>query len=214
MNQSHADIFRDYYYTNKGRLYKSFDININSFQQEYDIYWGDPEIIFDDKTRKNSSPLAVKIMPTRVNAPNPRIFIHEGLTQEHGNVFELVVTHEIGHLWLDDVVGLTRPSAKFYVDPIRAEAWADYFAYTYFRKYRDLNDLDVFCSIMRETGRVQSLLYHREPAVTLKGMDEKISELKNLNQSIKDGLAVKNPVFSQIAEAIEITLDSVGDIFY
>ncbi len=212
MNQSHAKIFRDYYYTNKGRLYKSFEININSFQHSYDIYWGDPEIIFDDKTRKISSPLAVRIMPTRMNAPNPRVFIHEELTQEHGNVFELVVAHEVGHLWLDDIVGLTRPTAEFYVDEHRAEVWADYFAYSYFCKYRDLNNLDDFLNIMKEAGRVQSQLYHREPGEILRVMDEKITDLKNLNQSILDDLAAQNPVISQIREAIEITLDAVGDI--
>lgn len=213
MNQSHADIFRDYYYTNKGRLYKSFEININSFQHSYDIYWGDPEIIFDDKTRKNSSPLAVRIMPTRMNAPNPRVFIHEELTQEHGDVFDLVVAHEIGHLWLDDVVGLTRPTAEFYVDEHRAEVWADYFAYCYFREYRELNDLDDFCSIMKEAGMIQSKLYHRDSGEIIQGMDEKITEFEELNQSIKDGLAAKNPVINQITEAIKITLVAVGDIF-
>jgi hypothetical protein len=87
MNQSHADIFRDYYYSNKGTQFRAFEININSFQEKYDIYWGDPEVIFDEKARKNSCPLAVRIMPTRLNAPNPRIFIHEELTQEAWSCF-------------------------------------------------------------------------------------------------------------------------------
>ena len=213
MNQSHADIFRDYYYTDRGKLYKSFDIKIGSFQEKYDIYWGEPEIIFDDNTRKYSFPLAVRVLPTRLHTPNPRIFVHDELTQEHRAVFELVVAHEIGHLWLDDVVGITRPTADFYVDAIRAEAWADYFAFCFFRKYRDLVDIETFCTIMKDAVRIQSQLYNRETAVNLKGMDEKISELKSLHQSIKDGLAAKNPVFCQISDAIKITLNAIGDMF-
>jgi Zn-dependent peptidase ImmA (M78 family) len=123
------------------------------------------------------------------------------------------VAHEIGHLWLDDVVGLTRPTAEFYVDELRAEAWADYFAYNFFRKYRALTDINDFYSILRESGIIQSQLYHREPTEISKGMEEKIDELKNLNQAILNGLAAQNPVLIQITEAIEITLDAVGDIF-
>ena len=210
MKKSHDDIFKEYYTSNKGKLFKPLELDINGYHYSYDIYWGNPEIIFDENTRKNGAPLAVKIMPTRLNAPNPRIFVHEGLTQEYGDVFDLVVAHEIGHLFLDDVVGLTRPSALYYVDVNQAEAWADYFAYCFFREYRDMDKIDDFYSILKDVGKIQIQLYNREH---LQGMDEKISDLKNLNQSIQENLESKNPVVIQITEAIKITLNTIGDIF-
>jgi hypothetical protein len=71
------DLFRDYYFNNKGTLYKSFDININNFHHSYDIYWGNPDIIFNNDGYTIYHPLAVTQIPQRKNYPNQRIFLHE-----------------------------------------------------------------------------------------------------------------------------------------
>jgi len=202
MIKTQSDRFREYYYGNKGTKYKSFEFRINNSHQEYDIYWGDPNVIFDEKTRMNGSPLAVRIMPTRLNAPNPRIFIHEKLTQEHNDIFELVVAHEIGHLWLDDVVGLSRPTAEFYINNQQAEIWADYFAYSFFKKYRSMESLEEFGYVLKEAGNLQSQLYNSDPDRIEQATNERIADLHELEKGIEKDLKDNNQIIIMIRISI------------
>jgi Zn-dependent protease with chaperone function len=124
------ELFKDYYLSNRGKKYKSFSIAINRYHYKYDIYWGDPNIIFDKATINVLLPLAVTVIPHRFNYPNPRIFLHEKLEVKN-DAFEVVVAHEIGHLWLHDIIGINNPSTTNCMNESDSEKWADYF-HTFF----------------------------------------------------------------------------------
>jgi len=207
------DLFRDYYFNNKGTLYKSFDININNFHHSYDIYWGNPDIIFNNDGYTIYHPLAVTQIPQRKNYPNPRIFLHEKFDKKNTSVFEMVVAHEIGHLWLHDIVGLSNPNCDYCISEDKAETWADYFAYCFFVKYRNIDCLVNFNEIQLKAVELQIEIYNADPEQQYKLANANIENLKILKQHINSAISNGDQVISQILEAIEITLTSLGNIF-
>jgi hypothetical protein len=209
-NISHKDIFKDYYFNNKGILFKTFEININTFHYNYDIYWGDPNIIFDKKTLTETFPLAVTIMPHRYNYPNSRIFLHEKLGKDNNNVFELVIMHEIGHLWLHDIIGFNNPSSNNTMRENESELWADYFACNFFLKYRNTNNIEEIYKIFKDANNLQNKIYNLEPNKNMKYTNTKIENLKLLE---KECLESKNEIIIHMINAKEITLNNLGDIF-
>ena len=213
-NTSHKDLLKDYYFNNKGTLFKSFEININNVHYSYDIYWGDPNIIFDKIALRETFPLAVNYIPQRKNYPNSRIFLHEKLEKKYNNVFEMVIAHEIGHLWLHDVVGVNHLMTSNFMKENETEIWADYFSYSFFVKYRNINCFENFIKILEEASNLQIKIYNLDPnqhveftftrkAKKLKSFEEK------LNFEFKDG----NSIIIQMKNAIETTLNALGDIF-
>ncbi len=213
-NNSHNDLFKDYYFNNKGILFKSFEINISKFHSRYDIYWGDPNIIFDVRTLTKTFPLAVTTIPHRYNYPKSRIFLHEKLRRKYDNVFELVIAHEIGHLWLHDIVGFNNPSTSSFMKEDESEIWADYFSYSFFIKYRNITCFENFIKILEEAGNLQIKIYDLDPKqhmeFTFAGKTDNLRlKEERINFEYKNG----NPTIIQMKNAIEITLNALGDIF-
>jgi len=136
--------FKDYYLGNMGKLFKSFETNINNHHFYYDIYWGDPDIIFDNRVLYDIYPLAVTMIPQSTKYPNSRIFIHEKLDLKFKHEFKIVLAHEIGHLWLHDVVGINHRMTTARMEEHEAEIWADYFAFRTMQKYSEISSLDSF----------------------------------------------------------------------
>lgn len=210
-NSSQKDLFKDYYFNNKGTIYKSFEIKINSFNYNYDIYWGDPNIIFDKKNLRETFPLAVTTIPHRNNYPNPRIYLHEKLEKKYNDIFEMVIAHEIGHLWLHDVVGFNNPSTNYFMEEKESEIWADFFSYCFFVKYRKIDNLDKFNKILEKANNLQIEIYNLKPEQYIKlTLTKKIECLKILKEKIN---LVENPKITHMKKAIEISLNSLGDIF-
>ena len=213
-NILHKKLFKDYYFSNKGTLYKAFEININTFHYSYDIYWGDPNIIFDEKALRENFPLAITIIPHRYSYPNPRIFLHEKLEIKRKNAFEAVVAHEIGHLWLHDVVGFNNPSTNNFMRERDSEIWADYFAFYFFVKYRNINCLNDYGKLLEEVGHLQMNIYNLNPEEhTESTFTNKVSNLSLLNDRMDHGTKDLNSFLTQMRSAIEITLNALGDIF-
>jgi hypothetical protein len=215
LNESHHnDLFKDYYFNNKGILFKSFELNINNINNSYDIYWGDPNIIFDRKTLISTFPLAVTIIPKRLNYPNPRIFLHDKLDKNIINVFEMVITHEIGHIWLHDIVGFNNLSTSYYMDENESEVWADYFSYYFFKRYRNIDCLNKYQKILEEVSELQIKIYYFDPKLSIEvTLTNKMDKLKILEDKIKLQLLEDNSFTNQMIEAINITLKTMGDIF-
>lgn len=213
-NTSFSNLFKDYYYNNKGTFFRSFEININNFHSSYDIYWGDPMVIFDQKALKEEFPLAVTVIPHRNNSPNPRIFLHDKLEKKYNNSFEMIIAHEIGHLWLHDVVGFNHPMTRNFMKEYETEIWADYFAYSFFVKYRSINCLEEFNKILKGACKLQIQIYNLNPKQHMEHVyDEKVETLKVLDDRVKTELKNMNPTMIHMIKAIEITLISLGDLF-
>jgi len=155
---SYNEIFKEYYFNNKGIIYKSFAIKINDYQYNYDIYWGDPNIIFDKETQIENLPLAVTIIPHRKYYPNARIYLHKEI-EEKNKAFEVVVAHEIGHLWLHDIVGFNNPYTNNIMNEYESEKWADYFSYCFFKKYRNVDNIESFIIKLEEVNKIQIKIY-------------------------------------------------------
>ena len=208
-------IFKDYYFNNKGLFYKTFETNINKCHYTYDIYWGDPKIIFGSGNGTgNNYSLAVSIIPQRKDYPNSRIYLHEKLELKNKNVFEVVVAHEIGHLFLHDVIGINHQMTIDYMEESETEIWADYFAYKYFKKYRKINTIEQFFNIMEEASYFQMELYNLN-SIEYKEYTyyKKIEKIKLLNDKIDSEINNPDSKLNQIVSAIDITLDDIGDLF-
>jgi len=121
--------FRDYFVNNKGTLYKKLYIHMGTRSYMCDIYWGDPKIIFYVDSVKDNLPLAMTVLSKIAGTYNPRIYLHDKLELKYNSIFEMVVLHEIGHLWLIDIIGIGNQ-----LTPNESEVWADYFAYRFFVK--------------------------------------------------------------------------------
>jgi hypothetical protein len=211
-NATYKDLFKDYYFKNKGTLFKSFEISINNFHYSYDIYWGDPNIIFDEITLKNTFPLAVTIIPHRYNYPNSRIFLHEKLETKYKNVFEMVIAHEIGHLWLHDIVGFNNPHTSSYMSENDSEIWADYFSYCFFVKYKFINCLEDFNKILEEAHDLQTKLYDIYPQQKKELFYNRIEKIQLLDKKI-NSIENNNTEINRMVNTIKITLNALGDIF-
>jgi len=207
-----TEIFRDYYLNDLGKKYKSFEISINGFHYNYDIYWGDPAIIFDSKTMNTLLPLAVTTISHRENYPNPRIFLHDKLENKN-EAFVVVVAHEIGHLWLHDIIGFNNPSTTYIMNETESEKWADYFSYCYFKKYRNATDYNIFSSKLRDVAILQMKIYelNNEQTADL-NYYKRDSELKKLVETIKSKNNDLDQFESQMYARANITIDALGDI--
>lgn len=211
---SQKALFTDYYLNNKGTFFKSFKIIIGSYQYNYDIYWGDPNIIFEKRDLRRTCPLAISIIPHRYGYPNSRIFLYEKLEAKYKNVFEVVVAHEVGHLWLHDIVGFNNPSTTNNMNEEDSEMWSDYFAYSFFQKYRNTNNLENFSKIIEEASRFQMRIYNLLPEKFVEPtFTRKILKLKQLEGIMKVNKKVGTALFTHMENAMEITLNSLGDIF-
>jgi len=185
-HSSHKDIFKDYYLNNKGVLFRTFEININNFRRRYDIYWGDPNVILDAKALEEDFPLAVTTIPHRYHYPNPRIFLHERLDNRHSAVFELVIAHEIGHLWLHDVIGFNNPSTDYVMKENESEMWADYFSYSYLVKHRRISNFEGFAKILNEVSSLQREIYGLGPKRHMEILsDRKVDDLERRMEEIE-----------------------------
>jgi hypothetical protein len=213
-NTSHEDLFREYYHGNSGRLYKSFQLEIGNHKYKYDIYWGDPKVIFDSRSIADKYPLAVTAIPHRYPSPNPRVFLHEELEEKYGNAFEFVVTHEIGHLWLHDIIGFNNPSTENLMNESDSEIWADYFAYSFFLKYRQTAGLDAFEKVLKEASDIQLKMYKLDPERHIEfTFIRKLDNLKRHKEGIELQCEKGNQIYIHMKNATEITLNALGDIF-
>ena len=213
-NTSWNNLFKDYYFNKKGTFLKSFEIKIGNFHSGYDIYWGDPIAIFEKKTLKESFPLAVTVIPHRNIVQNPRIFLHEKIEAKYKKSFEMIVAHEIGHIWLHDVVGFNHPMTGNFITEYKSEIWADYFAYSFFVRYRNIICLEKFNKIIEEVINLQIQIYNLDPKQHLEYVDNKrIENLKVLDDNVKMEIKNRKPKMIQMINAIEITLNSLGDVF-
>lgn len=213
-NTFYNNLFKDYYFNNKGIFFKTFEININNINNRYEIYWGDPDIIFDRISLKEKYPLALTIIPRKKNAPHPRIFLHEKLEKKFTNSFEMVIAHEIGHLWLHDVVGVNHPMTNNSMEEYETEIWSDYFAYEFFVKYRNVYSLEIFNKIIEEAINLQMYIYNLNPEQYMKYVyTERVENLKILDNKVKIGVGNRDQTMIQMLKAIEITLYSLGDVF-
>ena len=213
-NTSWNDLFKDYYFNNKGTFLKSFEIEINSFHVSYDIYWGDPIVIFDKKTLKESFPLAVTVIPQRNIVQNPRIFLHEKVEEKYGKSFEMIVAHEIGHIWLHDIVGFNHPMTGNSMTEYESDIWADYFTYSYFIRYRNITCLEKFKKIIKDVINLQMQIFNLDPKQHMEyAYNERIKNLKGLDDDVKMKIKNRKQKIMQMTNAIEISLNSLGDIF-
>ena len=204
----------DYQRNNSGRFYHSFQIVIGQHHYEYDIYWGDPTVIFDQMTLVNTSPLAVTLMPHRVGLPDTRIYLHEDLSPMDVPVFEMVVSHEIGHLWHHDIVGINNPSTPQTMNERDTERWCDYFAYCFFRKFRHIENVDEFSLIMKQASLVQIELYSIEKTPwNIERFSARANDFLEFCFLINILQADGDSVVLQLLSAIEVTLVALGDIF-
>lgn len=203
--------FKNYYFSNMGKLYKAFEINVNNHNFHYDIYWGDPDIIFDVRDSADMHPLAVTIIPQRKNYPNSRIFIHEKLGLEFKNEFEIVLAHEIGHLWLHDVVGVNHQMTNTYMKESETEVWADYFAFRVMDKYREMNS---FYYNFEKISALQIQFYDIADSIKIKNeYVKKAEDLKKLAEDMITGLKSKNQLMIHMNIAIEMTLAELDVLF-
>jgi len=212
-NTGHKALFRDYYTKNMGEFYKSFQISINDYRYNYDIYWGEPDAIFDARDIKEKLPLAVTIISRRKSDPNNRIYLHKEIDAK-SRIFEMIVVHEIGHLWLHDIVGFNNPTTNSVMDEVESESWADYFSYCFLVRHRKGMDLKGFLNILLEATEVQRKLYRNDERVEIEDkFSQRISAFEIFENRINDQLKNQIDFIIQMKRAIDITLDALGDIF-
>jgi hypothetical protein len=200
--------FNEYYKNNMGILFKKFDMIIGNRYLVYDIYWADPGIIFNGINVIEKLPLAVTIIPKVTSHPNPRIFLHEKLELKYKDVFEFVITHEIGHLWLYDIIGVHQ-----HLTPCDVEIWADYFAYNFFIKYRNITKLEQFNNILNKTLILQGQINNIPHETFNKVFHKKMEDIRMLIEKIKIDQINENIFKLQLENTIDPTLNSLGDIF-
>jgi predicted SprT family Zn-dependent metalloprotease len=180
-------LFNDYYKNNNGKLFKIFKININNNPLIFDIYWGDPDIIFDKLTLV-PYPLAFIKFPKWKNDPNTRIYLHEKVDINYATAFEFILAHEIGHFCLFDIFGINHPKGNVFLDEYTTEVWADFFAYKYFMKYRNINNFEQFEKILIEVDNLQNFIYNITPDVCKEySFTNKIKDLQLLKEKIQTG---------------------------
>ena len=150
--KSRQALFNDYYHNKKGIWYKTIDVFLDERHLVYEFYWADPKIVFYD--RDDLYPLAKTLILAPSSIINRRIYLHENLTRKYKKVFEYVVTHEIGHLWLFDILGIHH---EFQGDEL--EAWADLFSLFFFVRYRKITELTQFNKILDNAVAVLAKLY-------------------------------------------------------
>lgn len=208
------DLFKEYFFQNKGQFYKSFKIIIRNHQYNYDIYWGDPKIIFLQKSLSKKYPLAVTVIPHRNNYPKPRIFLHKDIKIENKYVFELIITHEIGHLWLHDILGYNNPSTEYLMEESESEIWADFFSYNFFKIFRNIKNIKNYLKLLKGASKVQMDLYNLNPKKYIEDtFNVKMKNLILLQDKVSNETRKENLLIIHMMNAMEITLHTLGDIF-
>jgi len=154
----HATSFKDCYRNNKGTLYRHYEITVNNSIKPFDVYLGDPDIIFR-KSIDNPYPLAFIKFPKWANEPDTRIYLHEKIELKYSRAFEYILAHEIGHFCLFDIFGINHPKGNIFLNVFETEVWADYFAYLYFNKYKNIHTIEELESIFLEIDNLQYYLY-------------------------------------------------------
>jgi len=154
----YSTLFKEYYLNNKGKLFKHFEIIINKSEKPFDIYWGDPDIIFE-KSLDVPYPLAFIKFPQWAHEPNTRIYLHEKIDLKYSTALEYILAHEIGHFCLFDIFGINHPKGNDFLNVMETEIWADYFAYLYFIKFGNINNLEQLENILLEVDNLQNILY-------------------------------------------------------
>ena len=150
--------FKEYYRNNNGICYKQYEIIVNNSKKSFDIYWGDPNIIFK-KSFDIPYPLAFIKFPQWASEPDTRIYLHENIENKNNTAFEYILSHEIGHFCLFDIFGINHPKGNIFLNVDDTEVWADYFAYLYFKKYRNINNIEQLYDIFLEVDNLQKFLY-------------------------------------------------------
>ena len=151
--------FEEYYKNSKGTFYKQYEIIVNNTKKFFDIYWGDPNIIFG-KSIDVPYPLAFIKFPQWASEPDTRIYLHDKIEIKYNTAFEYILSHEIGHFCLFDIFGINHPKGNIFLNVNDTEVWADYFAYLYFKKYRNINNIEQLNNILLEVDNLQNLLYN------------------------------------------------------
>ena len=207
------DRFKEFYLNNEGKIYKSIELCIGNRRYSYDIRWGDPKTIFDPRSLQKDFPLAVTVIPHRKGYPNPCIFLHEMLDEKYGSTFEMIVAHELGHLWLHDVVGFNNPNTTTTMDESQSEHWADYFSYCFFRKYRNSTCLDDFTKVLAAAARLQIQFYGLDSVrASAPIFNRRVKDLELFDKCLQAQLSDQEPISIHMCDAIEVTLTALGDI--
>jgi hypothetical protein len=192
---------------NNSIFYKQIKLFLEPRSFIFDIYWADPRSIFKEEII-DRLPLASTVFPNGNNIPNPRIYLHTNLTIEYKSVFEAVIAHEIGHLWLYDIIHVHNQ-----LTPDEREVWADYFAFYFFAKYRNITDLEQFSQILNEVLLFQGKIYNIPPSSFDSVFGRKAEDINALVENIQLEYSKGDLYNYQIAITIEPILNSLGDIF-
>jgi len=155
----HTSLFKDYYKGNKGTFYRHYEITVNNKSRPFDVYFGDPDIIFG-KSIDSPYPLAFIKFPKWASEPDTRIYLHEKMKSIYPTAFEYILAHEIGHFCLFDIFGINHPKGFASLNEFRTEVWADYFAYLYFSKYRNIRIIGELENVLSEIDNLQCYLYN------------------------------------------------------
>ena len=196
-------MFNEFYENDSGILYRNFNVAVSGRHFAYGIYWAAPEIVFNEDIIR-MMPLAITV----IKHPKHKIFLHEKLKPEHKDIFEYVVAHEVGHLWLYDIINIRQ---EFSGDEL--EIWADYFAYSFLVKYRRLSGLEQFDNILNDTLRLQGKIYNVDSALFNDIFHRKMEDVKSLIGTIEAERRNGDIYRSQIEKTIEPMLNAVGDLF-
>jgi len=205
---------KTYLINNEGDLYKSIAIIINNMKYNYNIYWGDPKIIFDEKVIKKELPLAITIISHIKSIPKSCIYLHKQFDEKYKSIFEMVVIHEIGHLWLHDIVGFNNPCTYHYMEENESENWSNYFSYKYFAKYKNMNHINEFFNLLKSANNIQMEIYNIENKGYFHSiLVRKIDYFKKFTENINIKINEEDRFIKHMNNAIEITLIALGNIF-
>ena len=202
--------FYEYYKNNGGILFKKYEIYINNTTSIFDVYWGDPNIIFNQFSNE-PYPLAFIKFPKWKHEPNTRIYLHKNIEINNEVAFEFILAHEIGHFCLFDIFGINHPKGNIFLDVHDTEIWADYFAFLYFIKYRNINNLEQLKISLLEVDNLRNNIYNIIPndeysfANKTKYLElflEKIKLFSNDDKNISLMLVTFEDILNQIGKLI------------
>ena len=195
-------------------IYKTVTLEINDWKRSYTVYWGEPEDIFNEKDIERIHPLAITIIPKRLNLPDTHISLHNRLKDFPGLGFEFVIAHELGHIWLHDVLGFNFNINSPSIGEFDSEVYADFFAYSFFKNYRGIKTVTDLKPIFDEIFNIQTQTYTN---LSLKPLEDYYIDRLNYlsDHDSKFTLALKNKDTKtlQIEQGLELTINSLGQLF-